>query len=102
MSAEEIEHVFDKPEIMQGLGTSLFHEKAPIYNGIQITDKFTNCIFSSSKSISLIRSNMETHERFYLMDGTFRITPRGIFNQLLVIYVQFGLKVTRTPISHAY
>lgn len=93
MSAKEIEHVFNKPEIMEGLGTSLHHEKGPIYNGIQITDKFTNCIFFSPKSITLITHNMEPHERSLLMDGTFRITPRGIFSQLLVIYVQFGIKV---------
>lgn len=67
--------------------------KYPLFNEIQIEKNFSNCIFSSQSSIALVNKYTEPHERFFVMDGTFRITPHGIFNQVLVIYVRFGLKV---------
>lgn len=66
---------------------------------MQFGDGFENCIFSSSKSLSLIEDNINVEDRFFLMDATFRVTPRSIFNQFLVIHLQFGKKTF--PIVYA-
>lgn len=89
----EIEIEFRKPEILNSLGQSLYRESGRIFNTIQIEDGFANCIFSSPHSIELAKANMKTHERFFLMDATFRITPRGTFQQVLIIHIKYGIKV---------
>lgn len=87
----EIELEFQKPEIFNDLGQSL--AGGIIYNGIQIEEGFSNCIFSSPQSILLVKESLEPEERFFLMDATFRITPRGEFQQVLIIYIKYGIKV---------
>lgn len=99
---EEIAREFEKPHIIENLGTSLHSEKGQIYNTIQIEESFCNCIFSSPKSISLLKQNLEPQERFFMMDGTFRITPRGLFQQVLIIYVQYGIKVNSKTFSSEF
>lgn len=93
VSPEDIALEFEKADVLRDLGTSLERDKGPLYNATQIEKNYSNCIFSSAKSISLIKEHLEVHERFFLMDATFRITPRGIFQQVLVIYIRFGSKV---------
>lgn len=93
-SAEEILQEFQRPQVLADLGTSRQREHGRFFNEIHISEKFTNCFFSSSKIISLILNNVKEEDRFFLMDGTFRITPNGIFQQVLIIHSQFGTKVT--------
>lgn len=90
---QEINDEFLKPEIMNCLGQSLYRESGPLYNGIQIESGYSNCIFSSPYSILLVKNNLEPKDRFFLMDATFRITPRGTFQQVLIIYIKYGIKV---------
>lgn len=92
-TAQEIQDAFKTEFVKEGLGKSLYGKRGALFNHIQIENNFSNCIFSSPSSIALIKKCMDTQERFFVMDGTFRITPNGIFNQVLVIYVRFGLKV---------
>lgn len=92
-TAIEIENEFQKESVMNELGFSLCQEKGLLYNGIDIGEEYCNCFFSSAKSISLVKENIDRNERFFLMDGTFRVTPNGIFQQLLVLYIQYGIKV---------
>lgn len=91
----EIEYEFKKPDIVNSLGKSLYRNSGPIYNGIQIERDFANCIFSSPHAISLVKEHIEIKDRFFLMDATFRITPRGSFQQVLIIYVKYGIKVRK-------
>lgn len=93
VTPEEIAIEFQKDNVLRDLGTSLQRDKGPLYNATQIGDNYSNCIFSSAKSISLVKDHLEVRERFFMMDGTFRITPRGVFQQVLVIYIHFGSKV---------
>lgn len=93
MNGEEILLEFQKENVFEDLGKSKHRERGIFFNEVQISNEYTNCIFSSSKSISLILDNVRQEDRFFLMDGTFRITPRGIFQQVLIIHVQFGIKV---------
>lgn len=90
---EEIKREFEKEKVMNRLGTSLHNEKGALYNGIQIEENYCNCFFSSSKSILLVKKDMEAHERFFVMDATFRVTPHSTFEQLLIIHIRFGIKV---------
>lgn len=90
---QEIDREFKKPEIFNSLGRSLYRDSGALFNVIQIQSSYSNCIFSSPHSISLVKSNLNTNERFFLMDATFRITPRGTFQQVLIIHVKYGIKV---------
>lgn len=89
---KEIAEAFEKEVIMTNLGKSLHFERDDFFNGIIIEENFCNCIFSSSKSIELIK-NIPEKDRFFLMDGTFRITPHGTFEQVLILHAQYGTKV---------
>lgn len=90
---QEIDEEFRKPEFLFSLGKSLYRESGPIYSGIQIEAGYSNTIFSSPHSISLVKKHLKTNERFYLMDATFSITPRDMFQQVLIIHIKYGIKV---------
>lgn len=90
----EIQSAFNNSMLHDDLGCSLFEKREPLYNDIIIEKDFTNCIFSSAKSIALVKEFIEPQERFFVMDATFRVTPIGDFEQVLVLYVQFGIKVS--------
>lgn len=92
-NCREILAEFQKPDIFEQLGLSRHHQRGIFFNTVQITDSYENCIFSSSKSISLILENTKEEDRFFLLDGTFRVTPRGNFQQVLILHFQFGIKV---------
>lgn len=93
VSPQEIQTAFQNQDLRDELGASLFGEKAPLFNDILIEKDFCNCVFSSAKSIALIKEYIEPNKRFFVMDATFRVTPIGEFEQVLVLYVQFGIKV---------
>lgn len=62
----------------------------PFYTACIFEDqKHAFCIFSSLKIISEIKENIPPPNRKYLIDGTFKIVPKGCFNQLLVICIQY-------------
>lgn len=92
-NAKEIADVFKKTDIFETLGKSLYRGRGTFYNCSQITENYENCIFSSPRSIQLIKENVDEKDRFFFMDATFSITPRGSFQQVLIIYAQFGPKV---------
>lgn len=79
----EIQAEFQKADIFENLCLSRHRDRGIFFNTAQIINDFENRIFSSAKSISLIKENI---------DATFRVSPQGIFNQLLVIHVQYGKK----------
>lgn len=92
--AKGIAETFTNPTIFESLGKSLHKDHGQFFNCAQIEKNYTNCIFSSPRSIQLIKEELrDENERFFLMDGTFSITPRGAFQQVLIIYAQFGIKV---------
>lgn len=94
-SIEEIRNAFDNPNTLQDLGTSLHRERGLLFNYAHEEKDFSYCILSSPKSIELIKDNLEANERFFLIDGTFRITPMSsTFKQVLIIHAQFGIKVS--------
>lgn len=46
------------------------------------------CLFPSLKSMDLIKENISSGNRTFLMDATFNMVPQGCFNQNLV-YIQY-------------
>lgn len=98
-TGEEIQSDFRKFEIFEDLGRSRHRERGIFFNDIHIEANYCNCIFSSAKSISLIIENIREKDRFFIMDGTFRITPRGVFQQVLIIYLYYRNKVSAIHFS---
>lgn len=92
-TAMEIQQEMLKPDIFDALGRSLHRDKMVLYNGIHITPEYVNCFFSSKKSVQLILENLDEKDRFFLIDATFRMTPNGLFQQVLIVHIQFGIKV---------
>lgn len=91
-NCEEIKREFEKVEVFEALGRSNHVERGVLFNTVQIEDGFQICIFSSAKSIALIKENVAVKDRFFIMDATFRSTARGIFMQSLLIHAQYGKK----------
>lgn len=94
-SIEEIRKAFDNPDILNDLGSSKDREKGILYKYAHEEKKFSYCVLQSPKSIELILDNLKLpNERFFLIDGTFQITPMSsVFKQVLIIHAQFGIKV---------
>lgn len=98
-NCEEILREFQREEIFESLGRSRHKERGVFFNTVQIGADFENCIFSSAKSIALIEENIDIKDRFFVMDATFRVTPRGKFKQLLILHAKLGKKTF--PIVYA-
>lgn len=92
-NASKISAEFEKQHISESYGFSLLQDHGPFYNDVIITNNFEICFFSSSKSIELILQNTPEAERFFVLDGTFRITPKGVWQQVLILHINFGFKV---------
>lgn len=94
-SLAEIKNSFENPIVLKDLGTSLHREHGQLFNIVHEEPDCGFCVFSSPKSIELIEENLDLQERFFLIDGTFKITPMcNIFHQVLIIHAQFGVKVS--------
>lgn len=93
-SLSEIKTAFENPVILKDLGTSLHYQHGQMFNTVHEEADFGFCIFPSPKSVNLIEEQVDLNERFFLIDGTFKITPMcNIFKQVLIIHAQFGIKV---------
>lgn len=94
-SIEEIQKAFDNPDILNDLGRSKDRENGILYKYAHEEKNFSYCVLQSPKSIQLILDNLKLpNERFFLIDGTFQITPMSsVFKQVLIIHAQFGIKV---------
>lgn len=94
-NCDDIKKAFENPATLADLGTSLHADHGLIFNHVHQEEAFSYCILSSPKSIQIMNEELSPGERFFLIDGTFRITPMcKIFKQVLVIHGQFGLKVS--------
>lgn len=94
-NGREILAEFKKENVLKDYGFSILKDHGKLLNDVIITEKFENCIFSSEKSISLIKENVPEEKRFFILDGTFYITPKGVWQQVLILYAIFGLKVVK-------
>lgn len=98
-TCEDIRKAFENPVTLADLGTSLHKDHGLIYNHLHEQKEYSYCVLSSPKSIEIMNKELEENERFFLIDGTFRITPMcKVFKQTLIIYGQFGQKVRKKSI----
>lgn len=63
-------------------------EKLRFFDTAYECKDYAYCVLSSKQTIELVENNMKANERHVLMDATFRITPVGPFNQLLILYIR--------------
>lgn len=86
----EVLEAFQKEQVMRDYGFSLLNERGRFFNDVIITNEFENVIFSSAKSIALILEHVPESQRFFILDGTFRVTPQGVWQQTLILHASFG------------
>lgn len=62
------------------------------FRGFYEVDGFSYCVFASADIVKEIEENTKTMERKTLyVDGTFKICPKGILNQVLIMFADlFG------------
>lgn len=88
-SVAEILAAFEDPDIMETFGSSKHQEARPFFITAREEERFSYCIFASKKSIELMEANIQEKDRCFLVDATFKVVPNGIFNQLLIIFVEY-------------
>lgn len=84
---EDITLAFHDPEILDDYGQTL-NKQHPFYVDSVVNEAYSFHIFASFATIDLIKEHIEPENRNYLLDGTFKIVPRGL-NQLLIISIEF-------------
>lgn len=89
-SGPEIIAAFERESVMNSFGYSKHDTPRPLYKGTIMDGEKYVCTFLASETIiELIQANIEPAQRKFMMDGTFKIVPVGIFKQLLIIYVEY-------------
>lgn len=83
-----------KPDVREVYGKTL-DKKRSFYIDSVVCPNFSFHLFASLAVISFIKDHIKVGERFYSMDGTFQVVPKGL-SQLLVISIQFKSKVSET------
>lgn len=88
---------FRNEDIFNEYGRSRYIPNAPFFRHVfDASDDFAYCIFASQAIMDLITTNISVKDRKYLIDGTFNVVPKGEFNQLLIIHVEYIGKVSFT------
>lgn len=96
-TSQDMATVLSKPDIREAYGRTL-DGKRPFYIDSVVRPSFSFHLFASLAVISFIKDYIKVGERFYSMDGTFQVVPKGL-SQLLIISIQFKSKVSETLIE---
>lgn len=90
---EEINTLFKTQSVHQnyGLAKRPIDEMAPsdvqFFRGAYKVGEFSYCVFASEDIVKIIEKNIKDMERKTLFaDGTFKICPKGLFNQVLIMF----------------
>lgn len=86
-SFEETRKILNTTSNVKKYGYSKI-ESSRLYIDTIVEEKFAFMVFASYVVIDKIKQYIEPKERFYLVDGTFKIVPR-LWKQLIVIAIQF-------------
>lgn len=87
LSNEQARDMLKLPDIATEYGRTLDkHDR--FYTDTIVTPNHAFHMFVSYTTVEFIKNNIPPNERFYLMDGTFKIIPRN-FNQVLVIAIEY-------------
>lgn len=93
INGAEVLAAFEREQVMNDYGFSLLQDRGRFFDDVVITDEFENVIFKSAKSIALILENVPESERFFTLDATFRITAKGVWQQVLILHANYEKKV---------
>jgi hypothetical protein len=93
LNGASVVEAFQKENVNKFFGLSRHDVPTQFYKGTQITASFENTFYASDTIIEIIKTNIPTGKRNYLMDATFKIVPFGTFKQFLIIYVEYIEKV---------
>lgn len=82
----------EKPDIREKYGRTLDKQRE-FYIKSEVRPTFSFHLFASLAVLSFIKDHVnKPTERFYSIDGTFNVVPKGL-SQLLIISIQFKNKV---------
>lgn len=98
-SYEEIIGAFDREEVMQAFGLTMHDTPTKFFKTVQKRNQDVFCVFASDIVINIIKEQISVDRRHILMDATFKICPKGIFKQLLIIYISHSNQVFHYLIS---
>lgn len=67
-------------------GTTNYDGQTMFFKTAFESDEFSHVIFASDDIVKSIEKSSTPENRVILTDATFKIVPRGIFTQLLIVY----------------
>lgn len=90
-SVDEIESVFKKEYVLQNYGMTHRQnsdDQTLFFKSAQQSGDAAFCVFASDDVINAFLQHQSDDKRKIYADGTFKITPIGIFKQVLIIYCE--------------
>lgn len=101
-NVSEIENAFANKDVMDTFGMTNRTDdskKTTFYKGVVDHEKFSACIFASDDIVQTIQATSTSDDRTLYSDGTFNITPMGIFKQVLILFAAIYGSVS---VSHRF
>lgn len=91
---------FADPQIYDKYALNL-RKTHPFYIAtVEHDEKTFFSIIVSHQIMQMIEENIPPKDRKYLIDGTFKVTPMGGFQQLMIIHIEYKNDVRFYCISH--
>lgn len=94
-TCEEIINVYKNENVMNSFGITLQDENdadalpsTMFFKYAHESRSFSYVIFASDNIINSIQKKIPVSRRKFLMDATFKVCPFGMYNQLLVVYIE--------------
>lgn len=93
-TAKEVIKVYGMQKIMKLYGTTISPSvPETFYDTTHECDSFAYTVYSSKKAIALMEAHIPIDERFLYIDATFKVCPKSVYQQLLIIFVEHHKQV---------
>lgn len=89
--------MFESSDIGQQYGKTL-DDKYELYLGSSGETQFAFHVFGSRATMDMVREKIESGQRNYLIDGTFKVVLRN-FAQLLIVAIEYKSDVSGSSFS---
>lgn len=100
-NAAQILAKFETPYVRENYGLTIRNDPSSrkmFFQHAFENEDFAHCIFASPDIVDAIKIHIPIKDRQLFMDGTFKVCPIGIFNQLFIIHVNFMGQVNEMKI----